>query len=105
MVRPQSRSPPTAPYSEAGRSSHLAVSSPHPAPRMRAHDSVGDMDVPNLRGVLRLIGIEQRLELGDVDDVCAAQAEALGDRRQVGAAEDRAAVVDPVGAQLWISAP
>jgi hypothetical protein len=58
------------------------------------------MDVPKLGGVLRLIRVEQRLELGNIVDVRAAQPEALGDRRQIGVTKDRAALVDAVGAQL-----
>ena len=67
---------------------------------MRAHHPIGDVDVPDLGHVLRRIGVEQRLELRQLGDVGAAQAEAARDRRQIRAAEDRAAVVDAVGAQL-----
>jgi hypothetical protein len=57
--------------------SHLAVAAPHPAPRARADDPIGDVDVPELGDVLRLVGLEQRLELAHVGDGHAAQAEPL----------------------------
>jgi hypothetical protein len=42
------------------------------------------MDVPNLGFVLRLIGIEQRLELAQIGYVGATQPKVLGDGGQVG---------------------
>jgi hypothetical protein len=44
-----------------------------------ADHAIGDVDVPDLGGVLRPVGLAQRLELVDVGDVGAAQPETPGD--------------------------
>src|SRR5262249_62159747 len=69
------------------RSLHLAVAAADPAPGVRAHDPIGDVDVPKLGRVLDLIRIEQRLELGVVAYVGAAPTRAPCDL-----APDRAVV-------------
>src|SRR5258706_12563223 len=63
-------------------------------------DLIGNRNIPDLR---RALGIEvphPRLKLREVLDGRPPQAETAGDRAEIGAAEDRAAVVEAILAQL-----
>src|SRR5262245_9423320 len=74
----------------------LGLESPH---RGRG-DLIGNRNIPDFR---RALGIEvphQRLELREVLDRRPPQAETAGDRTEIGAAKDCAAVVEPILTQL-----
>ena len=66
---------------------HPSVTRRNEAARARVHDLIGNVDIPEFGRALRLISLEQRLELADIGDRRPAQFEALGDRRKIGPAE------------------
>ena len=67
------------PHPDVAAILHLAMATAELTPGAGVHHLIGDMHVPNLGHILRLIGIEQRPELARIGHVCPAQAEALGD--------------------------